>query len=415
MVRLTDEPLQFLSDGSFTDPIPLPSPGTPPGASAQFSPAHLSPAGWASYHDRFCANVGGGAYPRVLAQPSEARLYRVRKTCAEGEFATITQALAQWQADKQGAAAPRSAVIDIADSATYHEAPQFHLEPGEQLQLRAASMARPVLRMFDYGSGVPEQIRISGAPGSHLTLDGLLVAGGAVEVDQRCAEAGAQERFHVTLRHCTLVPNWDPESTGAAPWRVKPSVMLRAAGVALRVDHSIVGPIRVARGVQAALHVGDSVVDAGHEAGLALADADHGAAPATASFVRTTVIGLAQVEEIALAENSIFLGPLLAVRRSAGSVRFCYVAQGSRTPRREYCQPDLALQAASGSMSRATEHVRPRYDALRYGAPGYCQLTPDCAIEISCGADDDAAMGAFHDLLQPSAAVFAARRASAQA
>ena len=404
MVRFTEDPLQFLPDESFTEPVPRPGPPGPPDASAQISPAYLSPAGWANYHDRFCANVGGGAYPRVLALPADARLYRVRKVCAEGEFATITQALAQWQADKQAGAAPRCAVIDIADSATYHEAPQFRLEAGEHLQLRAASTAHPVLRMFDYG-GVPEQIRIAGAPGSHLTLDGLLVAGGAIEVDQG---GSSQECFHVTLRHCTLVPNWDPESTSAAPWRIKPSVMLRAAGVALRVDHSIVGPIRVARGVRLALHVGDSIVDAGHASGLAVADANYGTAPATASFVRATVIGLAQVEEIALAENSIFLGPLLAARRSAGNVRFCYVAQGSRTPRREYCQPDLALQAPGTRAWREGERVRPRYEALRYGAPGYCRLAPDCAIEISCGADDDAAMGAFHDLLQPSAAALAA-------
>ncbi|MES2316764.1 MAG: hypothetical protein V4631_04650 [Pseudomonadota bacterium] len=409
MGSFPEYPYQFFFDESAGDtppgPVapPVPALPRPQEASAQFSPAYLSPAAWTSYHDRFSADIGGGVYPRVLGRDTGARMYRVRKLGADGEFATITQALAQWNADKQGSAAPRTAVIEVADSATYHEAPQFRLAPGEHLQLRAASMVRPVLRMFDYGSGVPEQIRICGAPGSRLTLDGLLVAGGGIAIDDGDdADGSSLAGFHVTFRHCTLVPDWEPESIGQSPWRGKPSVMLRAAGVALRVDHSIVGPIRVASGARTTLHVGDSIIDAGHAAGLAISDARYGAAHAIASFVRATVIGLAQVQELVLAENSLFLGPLLAARRHLGSVRFCYLEQGSRTPRREYCQPDLALE------NRGVELLRPRFLSLRYGTPGYCQLAHDCALEISCGGDDDAAMGAFHDQLQPSAAAHGA-------
>jgi hypothetical protein len=376
--------------GLFPDAVlpEAPAAVAPHAPNAQFSPAWLSPQGWASYHDRFSANIGGGVYPRVMAQTGGARLYRVCKLAAAGEFATITQALAQWRADQRGAAGPRAAVIDIGDSATYHEAPRIELQQGEQLLLRAANMMRPVLRMFDYRSGVPEQVSIAGAPGSRLVLDGLMVAGGSVDIDSGGA---GQERFLVTLRHCTLVPGWDPQSARAAAWCSKPSVLLKSAGIALRVDHSIVGPLRVAYGAHAELHVGDSVIDAGHEAGLAVADEGHGVAAAITSVVRSTVIGLTQVTELVLAENAIFLGPMLVVRRSLGSVRFCYLAQGSRTPRREFCQPDLAMQAGGA------ERVRPRHQSLRYGTPGYGQLAPDCAIEIRCGADDDGAMGVFHD------------------
>jgi hypothetical protein len=408
MGRFPEYPYQFFFDESSGDTATCPSPPSPlpqaQGGGAQFSPAHLTPAGWATYHDRFSANIGGGAYPRVMADTAGARRYTVRKLCADGEFATITQALAQWHADKQGDTQARAAVIEIADSATYHEAPRIALAAGEHLQLRAANMARPVLRMFDYHSGALGQIGISGAPGSRLVLDGLLVAGGAIEIADG-APGDPKARFFLTLRHCTLVPDWAPGCAGHAAWRCKPSLVLRAAGVALRVDHSIVGPIQVAGGAMAALHVGDSIVDAGHAVGLAVSDTQYGPAPAAASFVRSTVIGLAQVEHIALAENSIFLGPLLAARRNEGSVRFCYLAQGSRTPRREYCQPDLAMLASGATLSREGERVRPRYRSLRYGADGYGQLAPECAIEISCGSDDDGAMGAFHDQLQPSAAV----------
>jgi hypothetical protein len=328
-----------------------------------------------------------------LPSPANACVYRVRKRCAEGEFTTIAAALAQWGLDKQGATEPLSAVIDIADSATYHEAPQISLEEGEYLQLRAANQARPVLYMVDERTGEPTQIRISGAPGSRLVIDGLLVSGGGIAVTDGVAAhtlaSKAQERFLVTLRRCTLVPGGDADGAARAPWRGKASVHLHAAGVVFRVVHSVVGPIRVANaGGMLGLHIGDSIVDAGHAAGLAITDAAYGPAPARASFVRSTVIGLAQVEEIALAENSIFLGPLLAARRSAGSVRNCYLAQGSRTPRREQCQPEEA---------RCDERVRPRFLSLRYGAPGYGQLAPECAGEIRRGADDHAAMGACHD------------------
>lgn len=348
-------------------------------------PQHLPAPAW---HERMSANIGGGMYRRDMVQPSGARVYRVSKLCTDGEFPTITQALAQWSADKQGAAPPLAAIIDIADSGTYHEAPQIRLEEGEHLQIRAASMARPVLRMFDYCNGTQEQIRIAGAPGSRLVLDGLLVAGGGIEID----DAGGapvpasvqQERFLVTLRHSTLVPGWETDSDSPAPWRGKASVLLRAAGVVFRVDHSVVGPIQVAgAGSLLALHVGDSVVDGGHAQALAITDAGYGPAPVRASFVRAIVIGLAQVEEIALADDSVFLGPLLTVRRNAGRVRRCHLAPGSRTPARDDCEPAAV----------------PRYVSLEYGTPGYARLVPDCGADLH----DDAGMGDLYDLPAPPA------------
>ena len=45
--------------------------------------------------------------------------------------------------------------------------------------------------------------------------------------------------------------------------------------------------------------------------------------------------------------------------------------------------------------------MRPVFTSLRYGDAGYCQLSLHCAIEIRQGADDEAEMGAFHNLYQP--------------
>jgi hypothetical protein len=109
---------------------------------------------------------------------------------------------------------------------------------------------------------------------------------------------------------------------------------------------------------------------------------------------RSTVFGQMQVHSVELAENSIFMGKLYAVRRGIGCVRFCYVTPGSRTPRRFRCQPDLVGAAEQ-------DRVRPEFTSVRYGTPGYCQLALSCAIEIRQGADDGSEMGVFHDLFQP--------------
>ena len=135
----------------------------------------------------------------------------------------------------------------------------------------------------------------------------------------------------------------------------------------------------------------------------------------TLVITRSTVIGAIKTHAIALAENSILLGHVLACRRQEGCMRFCYVPPGSRTPKRYHCQPDLVDKAvadlfAKGAITpedrdvmRESERLRvePDFNSTRYGKPTYCQLTDTCAVEISAGADDESEMGAFHDLYQP--------------
>jgi hypothetical protein len=96
-------------------------------------------------------------------------------------------------------------------------------------------------------------------------------------------------------------------------------------------------------------------------------------------------------------------------------MRFCYVPDGSRTPRRYNCQPDLVEQAVEENVDipreekgtakqRESDRVRPLFNSTRYGNPTYCQLADDCAVEIKSGADDESEMGVFHDLFQPQRA-----------
>jgi hypothetical protein len=106
---------------------------------------------------------------------------------------------------------------------------------------------------------------------------------------------------------------------------------------------------------------------------------------------------------------------VLVCRRQTGCIRFCYVAPGSRTPRRFKCQPDLVEAAVRDRFARGgmtpqerdieltTERLRvePDYNSVRYGAATYAQLSDECAVEIRTGAEDDSEMGVFHDLFQP--------------
>jgi hypothetical protein len=116
------------------------------------------------------------------------------------------------------------------------------------------------------------------------------------------------------------------------------------------------------------------------------------------------VIGWVRTHAVLLAENSIFLDPLRVARRQIGCVRFCYVAEASRTPRRFNCQPDLAvghLPAGSAAATLAATAVRPQFDSLRYGTYDYARLSLCCAAEIRQGADDESEMGVYHNLYQP--------------
>jgi hypothetical protein len=90
-----------------------------------------------------------------------------------------------------------------------------------------------------------------------------------------------------------------------------------------------------------------------------------------------------------LAEGDAWPFPVHVQRRQEGCVRFSFVPPGSRTPRRHRCQPANAADAL---------RVQPQFTAERYGHPAYCQVSGRTAIEIRSGADDEAEMGAFHDL-----------------
>jgi hypothetical protein len=367
---------------------------------------------WVSYNYGFVADLGGGEYSRELSQAPGSVVYRVGQG---GSYTRITEALARWRQD-----APAAAVIEIVDSAAYAEPIDVELAKGQTLQLRAASGHRPVLRMLDYQTSAPDNLGISGAAGSWFVLDGVVVTGRGVQI--------SGEVSGVTIRHCTLVPGWSLDISCKCKHPTEPSIEVLGAPACVTVEHSIIGAIQVerdeTRDEPLRLRISDSVVDATGAGRIALGASAKECADVALSLRRSTVIGQVRTHLFELAEDSILLGQVLACRRQTGCMRFCYVAPGSRTPRRYECQPDLVERAvadryARGQLDLAARdalqqaerlRVQPRFDSLEYGRPDYARLSLDCAGEISRGAQDNSEMGVYHDLYQPQRAANLAQR-----
>jgi hypothetical protein len=371
---------------------------------------------WVTYNYAFSASMGGGEYERTLSQPAVYNLYLVGQ---EENFTRINDALKKWQTDN-----PANAVIEITDSGVYVEPISITLQPGQTLQLRAISGKRPVIRLLDWQMLAADNLTVNGvanadAPGAEptnwFTLDGIVVTGRGVQVQ---GDVGG-----ITIRHSTLVPGWGIDCNCEPSRPTEPSLELDEAPNCVRIEHSIVGAIQVNRDEVSEdpcrIYISDSIVDATSNKAIAVGAPGKLCAYSILDIRRCTVFGQVQTHAITLAENCIFMGALQDCRRQQGCMRFCYVAPGSRTPKRFECQPDLVEKAVlamaqqdalktpmtntqrAALLQQARARVEPEFNSTRYGKPTYCQLSDQCAAEITTGADDESEMGAFHDLYQP--------------
>ncbi len=390
-----------------------------------FPPKQLPKRGvWVSYQYGFSADMGGGEYVRPLSQANGAQLIRV---VGQEE---LRVALQYWQrqpgadgSDTTHPDQPRDAVIELADSGVYVLPINILLRAGHSLQIRAAQRTRPVLRLLDWKTDLPDNLSVEGGKGSRFTLDGIMLAGRGVQVEG--------EFQSLVVRHATLVPGWSLHDNCEPRRPAEPSIEIINSNACIVIEHSIVGSIQVNNDEvmrdTVRIRVSDSILDAtgadcdGPEC-EAIGAAGSVRAHATVRIMRSTVIGRVMVHAIDLAENSIFLGPVTVARRQIGCMRFCSVSPCSRTPKRFNCQPDLVHRAVSDRMRAEAQEgglpppadsdiaaaqqgeavrVRPRFNSTRYGTPAYCQLSCECAEEIKHGADDESEMGVFHNLFQP--------------
>jgi hypothetical protein len=358
--------------------FPAKSPPTPAPTSVQVT-----------YHYGFSADMGGGEYAREQTFIGSGAEVKV----PAGE-PTILQALNQITA--------QGGVVEITNNNTFFETPAIEVASSvkREIELRAADGRRPVLAL----SG---DLMISGVDGSEVTLNGLLIAG-RVRVPLTDSSGKPNKIARLRLRHCTLAPGAIPaiKAIGASPpievpaQSATPKILVELADTIIEIDHCIVGAIRAVAGAQVIIR--DSIVDATDASDIAFAGliGDDPGAPLTVE--NSSVIGKVYTHTMKLASNTVFFSdlkatdawpaPVRAERLQQGCVRFSFVPPGSQLPRLHRCQPAKLEDAA---------RVRPLFTSLRYGDAGYCQLSPACAVEITQGADDQAEMGAFHNLYQP--------------
>jgi len=263
-------------------------------------------------------------------------------------------------------------------------------------------------------------LEIRGGDQSEVTLNGLLITGGALVVP-----AANNQLRRLRLRHCTLVPGIALENDGSPTQPGQPSLRIELDSVTVVIDHCIVGGLRAAP--DATVEINDSILDATIETGVAYAALDGDAAGGMLQAVDCMVIGKVHTVLMEYASNVIFISrlaagdtwlqPVRSERRQTGCVRFSFLPLASLVPRRYRCQPELEIANRIEERERDGTHLTalqkavieadvvaslvPRLTSRRYGDPGYCELDVRCAQQIKQGADDEAEMGAFHELYEP--------------
>jgi hypothetical protein len=179
-----------------------------------------------------------------------------------------------------------------------------------------------------------------------------------------------------------------------------PRLNVEVPDMIVEIEQCIVGGLRIVDSAQ--VRITHSIIDATAATEVAYAGLSDDDAGAPLEVQNSTMIGQVHTLEMTLASNTIFFAsraawdtqraPVRSTRLQQGCVRYSFVPPGSQVPRQFHCQPQRAAEA---------DRVRPVFTSLRYGAAGYGQLSSRCAIEIRQGADDEAEMGAFHNLYQP--------------
>jgi hypothetical protein len=317
---------------------------------------------------------------------------------------SLSEAVDAWNAQPAGTVG----VIAIMDSHTYHEnltgGRTINIPAGSQLMLVAAdwpaeeipgslglternlgrlepSGLRPHLwgNISVHGTAAGES-----ADAGELILDGLLTEGGLQVLEGNLGS--------LRLHHCTLVP-------GLGSLTVNPSASPGSQNDRLRVSlvRSMAGAISLPATVPE-LSIEDSIVDRPGDVAIS--------APGAAVTINTsTILGRAEMRSLDASE-SIFSEPVVVERRQIGCVRFSHVPEGSRTPRRFRCQPDLALEGVTDPAEEASIRTRltPLFTSDDYGNPAYLQLSLNGAGEIRTGAEDGSEMGVFNHLKQPQRA-----------
>jgi hypothetical protein len=327
-----------------------------------------------TFYYGFSADIGGGEYDRAAALATTYDTLITFPARPPDPPMTLTNAI---NAVSNGGA------VELQDSGRYDEPGlSITVNANHTVEVRSANERRATIVLTN-DFAAPQDLTITGGAGAELILNGLLIIGGTLNVSGRFRQ--------VTLRHCTLVPGLSLKQDGQPMHSAAPSLRVTSAAdttTTVEIDRCIIGPLDLAATVN--LNLCDSIVD-GMGAAAAVITGD------TASIERSTIIGATRVKQLKLGSESIFTQQVTVERRQEDCMRFSYVPDGSVTPARHRCQPDLALKGMAATADQNNIHVRltPAFTSLRYSQPAYAQLSLQCAEEITTGAEDGSEMGAF--------------------
>jgi hypothetical protein len=352
------------------------------------------------FHTALMGDIGGGAYERLAGFASAlSPLFDV----------TVAGNL-QTELDN---AAPGGAV-EIIDSETYSGAFTLDVAQDQRLELRAANGQRPTLDLS-------ADLALTGAAESEISLNGLLIGGGAIVVP----DTGTNDLRRLTLRHVTLLPGISAQPDGTPDQPTAPSLVVEAPNVIVDIESSIIGGIRCHPST--VINVSDSVIDATERSNVALSALDDISPAARVTLTETTVIGKMSTRVFTLVSNCILDATLAtgdawdiavaALDTQTGCARFSYIPPGSKVPRRYRCQPSFELARALAAAEeinpmltplqeqaitrRVTTRLVPGFTQRRFGRAAYMQLLTSAPIEIRTGADDESEMGVWHQVFQP--------------
>jgi len=353
-----------------------------------------------SFHYGFSISIGGGEYER-----GDSFAIDTSPDVTVGDSGNLQSAFN---------AVSGGGVVENSSSGRHIETPSITADAGAHIEVRAANGARPA---WILGGDLAIEIN----PGAELTLNGLLIAGGALRVTPG---SGSGKRI-LRLRHCTLVPGLALTRTGEPVSPDAPSLLIDAPDTTVEIESCILGGIRTERSAE--VNIENSVVDATAAVGVAFSNADGESAGGFLTIKNSTIIGKIHASRMDLVSNTIFVAALatgdawdhaiISDQNQQGCVRFSYVPPGSIVPRCYRCQPEYAVTNAiaaadkpKGSVGIAEQaaiiagvqaRVRPAFTGLRYGQAEYVQLAAFAPKQIRQGADDESEMGALHDVFAP--------------
>ena len=312
------------------------------------------PAGFTvSYSYGFTGPVGAGSF----ARPELTSVATADERRAGGPLAPPTAAA--------------DAALALMDSATYGPVPDMTVQ--NSLLLQAASEQRPYLDLA-------QDLTITATqPGSDLTIDGWWL-GARVPRTVTLAASGNASWGTVRLVHSTF----DPGGTDADGSALGPVSLSIASTVSeLVIDACILGPVIVTpTGFAGQLTITGSIlhtIDPGVPVALRHPDGE-------LTIRGCTVIGQLEARQLNASEL-LCTGRITVENMQAGCVRFSAFPPASEVPR--------------AYRSAAVTDPQSLFASLRFGDPGYAQLSGTAPAAIARGGEDGTEIGAFRSLLTP--------------